>query len=671
MATTLEQQPNHPIRAIIEGVQPEIDGGRFPAKRVIGETVVVEADVFAEGHDKLSAILQYKGPGEDLWQEKWMMPLVNDRWQAAFAVTHLGRYTFTILAWVDRFKSWQADFRKRVQAGQDLSVDLQVGQGLIRKASERASGNDQNRLREIADELRRDDVESIAGRVQLATGEELTLLMSRNADRSSATRLPRELVVVVEPVLARTGAGYEFFPRSFGAAPGKHGTFKDCEKQLERVARMGFDVLYFPPIHPIGKSFRKGRNNSPTADEGEPGSPWGIGGDEGGHKSVHPQLGTLDEFKHLVKVAREEHNIEIAMDIAFQCSPDHPWVKEHPEWFIKRPDGTIQYAENPPKKYQDIYPLNFESSDWKGLWKELLSVFEFWIEQGVKVFRVDNPHTKALPFWEWLHTEMKAKHPEAITLSEAFTRPKVMYYLAKAGFSQSYNYFPWRNTKGELEKFMTELIRPPVSDFFRPNLWPNTPDILPQYLQYGGRPGFMTRLILASTLGASYGIYGPAYELCDHLPREVGTEEYLDSEKYQIKQWNFDTPDNLTELITRVNKIRRENPALHTNETLVFHPTDNEQVIAYTKHSPDLENILLVLVNLDPHHTQTGWVNLKLEKQALGIADSFQVHELITGARYLWHGTRNYFELNPHFVPGHIFRIRRRVRTEQDFDYFM
>lgn len=660
-----------PVRAIIESVQPEIDGGRFPAKRVVGEQVVVEADIFAEGHDKLFAVVLFRGPDEKSWREAEMEPEINDRWRGSFTVATLGRYAFTLEAWVDNFKSWQNDLRKRLQAGQNVGVDLQIGANLVQKAAERAEDGDAKRLRHLADEMTRNSGENFADRGQLATGPELTFLMKRNADRSHATRFSRTLEIVVEPVLARYGAWYEFFPRSLGPKPGVHGTLKDCEAHLPRVAKMGFDVLYLPPIHPIGTSFRKGRNNAPEAEPGEPGSPWGIGSEEGGHKSVHPELGTLDDFRQLVTTARDEHQIEIAMDIAFQCSPDHPYVREHPEWFITRPDGTIQYAENPPKKYQDIYPLNFETSDWQSLWTELQSVFTFWIEQGVTVFRVDNPHTKALPFWEWVIEKIKESNPEVIFLAEAFTRPKVMYYLAKCGFSQSYNYFPWRNTKYELEEFMTEVTRSPIRDFFRPNLWPNTPDILPQYLQYGGQAGFTIRLILAATLGASYGIYGPAFELCDHLAREPGAEEYLNSEKYQLKDWNLDSPENLTELIARINQIRRENPALHSNDSLVFHPTDNEQVIAYTKHTPDQQNILLMLVNLDPHHTHTGWLNLQFDEEEVDLAESFQVHDLLTGSHYLWDDNRNYFELNPHFVAGHIFLIRRRVRTEHDFDYFM
>jgi len=433
---------------------------------------------------------------------------------------------------------------------------------------------------------------------------------------------------------------------------------------------MGFDVLYFPPIHPIGEAFRKGKNNNPQCQPGEPGSAWGIGGAEGGHKAIHPELGSLKDFKHLVTKAREL-NIEIALDIAYQCSPDHPYVKEHPEWFKKRPDGTIQYAENPPKKYQDIYPIDFESGVWKALWQELRSVIDYWIEQGVRIFRVDNPHTKALPFWEWMIGKVKVAHPEVIFLSEAFTRPKLMYNLAKLGFTQSYNYFPWRNTKRELTEYLTELTRTSVKEFFRPNLWPNTPDILTQYLQYGGPPAFKARFLLAATLGASYGIYGPAFELCVNRAREIGSEEYFDSEKYEIKNWDLNQPGNLTDLIAHVNRIRHQNPALHTNDRLEFHRVDNDEIIAYSKTTPELDNIILTVVSLDPHHVQSGWVELSLEKLGIEPGVSYQVHDLLTGARYLWHGTRNYVELRPSEVPAHVFRVRRHIRSEQDFDYFM
>jgi starch synthase (maltosyl-transferring) len=460
------------------------------------------------------------------------------------------------------------------------------------------------------------------------------------------------------------------FPRSCANKPGKHGTFKDCEQRLPYVEAMGFDVLYLPPIHPIGKTYRKGRNNAVVAGPNDTGSPWAIGSEEGGHKSIHPQLGTLDDFRSLVKKAKG-HGLEVAIDIAFQCTPDHPYVKEHPEWFRKRPDGTIQYAENPPKKYQDIYPIDFESEHWRDLWDELRSVVLFWIDQGVRIFRVDNPHTKAFAFWEDLIGKVKNDYPETIFLAEAFTRPKVMYRLAKLGFTQSYTYFTWRNTKWEFTQYFTELTQTDVREYFRPSLWPNTPDILPEHLQFGGRPAFMARLVLAATLGANYGIYGPAFELCENRPREPRTEEYLNSEKYEIKQWDIDRPDSLREFVARVNRIRKENPALHSNWSLCFHSVDNEQLICYSKQTDDLRNVILTVVNLDFHHTHSGWVDLSLGPLGLKPDQPYQVHDLLTDAHYLWQGARNYVELNPQSVPAHIFRIQHRTRTEQDFDYFM
>ena len=655
-------------RAVIERVTPQIDAGRYPIKRSLGESVIVEADAFADGHDSISVALKFRPDDSSTWNEVPMEFLVNDRWRAEFHVEQLGRYSYTVEAWVDHFKTWRKDLAKRIQAGQDISIDLLAGAQLARDAAKRASKQDAKTLSDWADRLA-DEKSAPDTRREAALDAAMAELMARYPDRHFSTTHP-ELHIVVDPVLARFGAWYEIFPRSCPGKRGAHGTFKDCERHLPRVASMGFDILYLPPIHPIGRAFRKGKNNNPSSQPDDVGSPWGIGAAEGGHKSIHPQLGTLDDFKSLVRKAAE-HNIKIALDIAYQCSPDHPYVKEHPEWFKKRPDGTIQYAENPPKKYQDIYPIDFETPKWQSLWEELKSVIEYWIDQGVEVFRVDNPHTKALPFWEWAINNIKARHPQIIFLSEAFTRPKLMYNLAKLGFTQSYNYFPWRNTKWELTEFLTELTRTEVREFFRPNLWPNTPDILTQYLQYGGRPAFITRLVLAATLGASYGIYGPAFELGENQPREWGSEEYLNSEKYEIRDWNLDQPQNLTDLISRVNLIRRENPALHTNDRLEFQRTDNEQLIAYTKTTPGLDNIMLMVVNLDPHHTQSGWVTLDMTQLGLDPAIPFQVHDLVTEARYLWSGPTNFIELRPSAVPAHIFRLRKRVRTERDFDYFM
>ncbi|HET7418772.1 MAG TPA: alpha-1,4-glucan--maltose-1-phosphate maltosyltransferase, partial [Candidatus Dormibacteraeota bacterium] len=581
---------------VIEAVTPEVDAGRFPAKRAAGETVTVEADIFADGHDALAAVLRYRHESASDWTEVPMGALVNDRWRGEFPVTELGRYLFTVEGWVDDFETWSRRLRKRIEAGQDVKVELEVGARMLDHAAARADGNigDSSKLVALAESLR-------TGKPIPADGEAAGL-MRRYADRSLATVYPRELEVVVEPVKARYSTWYELFPRS-------HGALKDVERVLPEVAGMGFDVLYFPPIHPIGKTHRKGANNQP-ARAGEPGSPWAIGSAEGGHKSIDPRLGTLDDFRHLVGAAAEQ-GIDIALDIAFQCSPDHPYTKEHPEWFKHRPDGSIQYAENPPKKYEDIYPFDFETEAWQSLWQEMLSIFTFWIDQGVKVFRVDNPHTKPFAFWEWLIGELKRAHPEVILLAEAFTRPKVMYRLAKLGFSQSYTYFTWRNTAYELYQYFTELGQPPVREFFRPNLWPNTPDILTEYLQHGGRAAFQARFILAATLGASYGIYGPPFESLEGRAREQGSEEYLDSEKYQVRRWQPES--TMRELITIVNRIRRENPALQTDRGLRFHLTENDQLLAYSKSTPDHANVILTVVNVDPHHVQRGMVSLPLD----------------------------------------------------------
>jgi starch synthase (maltosyl-transferring) len=656
-------------RVIIEGVTPEVDGGRFPAKRVRGEQVIVEADVFGDGHDLLDCVLLYRREDADAWDEVAMEPLINDRWRGEFPVPDLGRYRFTITAWIDRFATWRRDLSKRVEAGQNVSVDLLIGAELVAAAAKRVSGGAAERLETWAGRLREEHT-GLPERVRLALHRELADLMRQNTDRAFATTYDRQPAVVVDHERARYSTWYEMFPRSCAPKPTDHGTFKDCEARLPYVAAMGFDVLYLPPIHPIGSTHRKGRNNAPIAAPDDPGSPWGIGSEAGGHTAVHPQLGTLDDFQRLVAKARD-YDIEVALDIAFQCSPDHPYVRQHPEWFRQRPDGTVQYAENPPKKYQDIFPLDFETEQWRALWQELKGIVCFWIERGVRIFRVDNPHTKPFRFWEWLIAEVKSQHPEVIFLAEAFTRPKVMYNLAKRGFSQSYTYFAWRNTKDELMQYFTTLTRTEVSEFLRPNLWPNTPDILTEYLQLGGRPAFMSRLVLAATLGASYGIYGPAFELGEHQPRDPGSEEYLDSEKYEIRTWDLTRPDSLKDFIARVNHIRRESPALQRNENLLFHDVSNEQLICYSKHTEDRSSVILVVVNLDPHHTQSGWVELSTEALSLPTDGPYQVHDLLSESRYLWHGQRNFVELNPGVVPAHIFQLRRRVRSERDFEYFL
>ena len=653
-------------RVVIENLKPEIDCGRFAAKRTVGEPMTVEADIFADGHDALSARLLYRKEGISRWTEILMQPLPNDRWRGTFEVTEIGDYYYTVQAWVDRFKSWRQALAKKVDAGQDVALDLTAGAMLVEPAAEQATDEDHKSLKRFATTLRGNK----SAAIQSGLDDELAALMEKYPDRHWAVTYEKELRLNVERAKARFSTWYELFPRSCAATPGQHGTFRDCQERLPYIAAMGFDVLYLPPIHPIGESYRKGKNNALGANADDVGSPWAIGSKEGGHKAIHRQLGTLADFKDLI-IAAKKFDIEIALDIAFQCTPDHPYVGEHPEWFRKRPDGSIQYAENPPKKYQDIYPLDFESERWEELWNELKSVILFWCEQGVRIFRVDNPHTKALPFWEWVIGEVKKYHPDALFLAEAFTRPKVMYRLAKLGFSQSYTYFAWRNTKSELTQYFTELTQTEVSDFFRANLWPATPDILTEYLQFGGRPAFMTRLVLAAMLGASYGIYGPAFELCENIPREPGSEEYLNSEKYEIKHWDLEKPDSLREFIARVNRIRRENPALQSDRSLRFYPVDNPDILCFGKRTEDLSNVIVVAVNLDPHHSQSGWLELPAEELGLNPQQTFQMHDLLTDARYLWQGQRNYVRLDPDSVPAQIFHVRSRIRREQDFDYFM
>ena len=662
-----EQQVDGRRRVVIEGVSPEIDCGRFAIKRVVGETVLVEADVFADGHDQVACQILY-------WQEKKelqtspMKLLGNDRWRGEFSVELLGRYKYTVEGWIDRFQTWRGELLKRVAAGQDVHVDLLVGAELIGEAAMRATGDDAVLLRDWARRLR--ETKDRPEGADIALEEEPLGILQRYPDRHLASRYDKELVVTVDREKARFSTWYEIFPRSCSPHAGRHGTFRDCEAGLAHIASMGFDVVYLPPIHPIGRTFRKGKNNSEEAQPTDVGSPWAIGSQEGGHKSIHPELGTLEDFRRFAAKAKE-HGLEIALDIAFQCTPDHPYVLQQSKWFRKRPDGTVQYAENPPKKYQDIYPLDFETADWRALWDELKSVFEFWIDQGVRIFRVDNPHTKAFSFWEWVIGEIKEKHPDVLFLAEAFTRPHVMYRLAKLGFSQSYTYFTWRNTKQELTEYFSALMKTEVREYFRPNLWPNTPDILPEFLQIGGRPAFMVRLILAATLGASYGIYGPAFELCENAPFRPGSEEYLNSEKYELKHRDPYSAGSLKDFIARINRIRRENSELQSNRNLHFHTTDNPALICYSKATDDLSDVIVVIVNLDCVHTQTGWVRLDLGSIGLDADHAFQAHDLLGDGRFLWQGSHNYVELTPESLPAHILRVRRRIRTERDFDYYL
>lgn len=686
-------------RVVIEDITPQVDAGRHPVRRTVGDMVTVTAAVFGDGHDHVNARLLYKREQERRWRFVPMKAGVNDHWSGQFPVEALGSWHYAVLGWVDHFDTWLSDLEKRLGAqtvpavkdaagapvaagglqsganvaAQDVALALRTGAILIRQAARRAKGADAKRLTQAADGL-----EALAAEnrsyYDFALDPAITLLMEKYPNLEFATQSEPELAIWVDRERARFSSWYELFPRSASAIAGQHGTFADVERQLPEIAAMGFDVLYFPPIHPIGRAFRKGKNNTVTARAGDVGSPWAVGDkqaiaqpahkdDNGGHKSILPELGTFEDFDRLV-AATKTNGMEIALDIAFQCAPDHPWVSEHPDWFVIRPDGSIQYAENPPKKYQDIYPLNFESPDWRGLWDELYSVFEFWIQRGVLIFRVDNPHTKAMPFWEWCLNALRTKYPEAIFLAEAFTRPHVMYWLAKVGFTQSYTYFTWRNTKLELTEYLEEITQPPVSDFFRPNSWPNTPDILHKELQVGGRPAFMERLILAATLTANYGIYGPAYELGENAPAKPApgkteSEEYLDSEKYEIRQRDRNAPGSLIPLITQLNQIRRAHPALQQNDTLRFHATDNPQIICYSKSNADFSDTLLVLVNMDVVNPQAGWTDLDLGALNLAPGESFMVEDLLSGEQYMWQDRRNFVALTPGTKPAHILRILR------------
>jgi starch synthase (maltosyl-transferring) len=662
-------------RAVVEALSPAVACGAYPAKRTLGDRVAVEADVFTDGHDVVACRLLYRPAGAAGFAEAKMQPLGNDRWRGEMPVDRLGPWQFTVEGWVDHFLSWRRDLEKRHAARQASDVDLRIGAELVRQAAARAEGDDATRLAHDAETLLRGALEE---RIELALSPGLRAAMERWPDRGLATRWEPPLPLSVDPVQARFSTWYELVPRSTvvaKTAPGadptaRHGTLRDVVARLDYVAGMGFDVLYLPPIHPIGRAHRKGRNNATTAAPGDVGSPWAIGGREGGHTAIHPELGTLEDF-HALVAAAEARGIRIALDLAFQCSPDHPWVREHPEWFRRRPDGTIQYAENPPKKYEDIVPFDFETPAWRELWQALAGVVDHWVAQGVTIFRVDNPHTKAFPFWEWLIAAVRAERPDVFFLAEAFTRPRPLYRLARLGFSQSYNYFPWRTSKRELTEWFGEISRGEVAEHFRANLWPNTPDILTEQLQHGGRPAFVQRLVLAATLGASYGIYGPPFELMEHEPRESGSEEYRDSEKYELRRWDLAGRPSLAELIARVNRIRRDNPPLQHDRHLRFHPIENEALLAFSKGGRgDDADPVLVVVNLDPRLRQGGWLELDLAALGLEPGRPFQAHDLLTETRTTWHGGRTWVELDPQSVPAAIFRLRRKVRSERDFDYY-
>ena len=642
-------------RVTVAEVRPHLAWGRYPVKRVVGEPLTVSADVLKGGHDVLAAELCFRKSGSRAWRAEPMVYVPErDEFVATVSFAEIGDVEYTVAAWTDEFATWLDEVERKQAAGRDLSSEMLEGIALIRDAAESSQGEARQRLLEFARRI--EAAASQEEQLQIARSDALRVLMREHAPRRDLSTFDRWLPVMVERERARFGAWYEMFPRSATDDPGRHGTFRDVERDhLPRIRDMGFDVLYFPPIHPIGRTNRKGRNNSLVAGPDDPGSPWAIGNEHGGHDAIEPQLGTLEDFVQLVRAA-ERMGIEIALDLAFQCSPDHPYVKEHPEWFRHRPDGSIKYAENPPKKYEDIYPLDFWCPTYPELWNELKRVVLHWVDHGVRIFRVDNPHTKPIPFWEWLISEVRALHPDVIFLAEAFTRPKLLQQLAKVGFSQSYTYFTWRNTRAELEEYLTELTTTEQAEYLRPNFFANTPDILHEYLQTGGRAAFKVRAALAATLSPTYGIYS-GYELLENVPVRPGSEEYLDSEKYEIKVRDWNRPGNISGYLALLNRARRENPALQLYRNLRFHNPDNPNIIAYSKVTPDFSNRILVVANLDPFltHEATVWLDLA----ALGLHDEsrYVVHDLITGARWEWFGRANYVRLDPHVEPVHLFRL--------------
>jgi len=675
------------VTVTIEKVTPLVDGGRYPIKRAVEEDLTVEADIFMAGHDVVAAVLKWRVRGKQHWSETAMkaIPSGQDRWRGVLSVFENAEYEFTIEAWVDSFRSWQAEFRKKFEGGvQDLESETIEGAHIVQSAAGRAEASgtgawDAARLREIAQKIEAAEPREAN---EIARWGELEGLMAAWPDRSQATeyQLPAAGAqagyprVMVDRERAVYAAWYEFFPRSAEGRGDRGSTLRDCLNRIDDAKAMGFDVIYFPPVHPVGQTKRKGPNNSVVSKPEDPGVPYAIGNrhagcpNGGGHKDIEPALGTFKDFDWLIDELRKR-DMELALDFALNCSPDHPYVHDKPEWFFKRPDGTIKYAENPPKKYEDVYPLNFFCQDWRALWDEMTSIILFWAERRVRIFRVDNPHTKPVAFWEYLVAKVRAKYPDVIFLSEAFTRPKMMKSLAKAGFQQSYTYFTWRNFKQELTEYFTELTQTEMKEYFRGNLFPNTPDILPYILQQGGRPAFLIRAVLAATLSSVYGIYS-GFELCENaaLPNK---EEYLDSEKYQYKQRDWNAPGNIKDTITRLNRIRRENRALHQYDNLRFYRSENESVLFYGKATQSRDNIVLVAVNLDPYQSHDAYIHVPVEEFGWMDSDTYQVHDLLTDERYLWRGSRNYVLLNPQTKPAHVFRVRRWLSREQDFDYYL
>lgn len=643
-------------RVVIENVKPEIDGGQYFVKRVVNEPVAVMADIFSDGHDTLRASLWYKHEDDKKWTELFMRDHPNDVWTAEFVVTKRGFYSYKVEAWVDHLTTWLKGFRKKYEDDQQMTVELQIGAKLLRRTAAIYSGANAKKLRELAASLEEDTYDHA---IETVLSDDFQQIVHDFPMKQFQTEYDRNLRVRVGREKELFSTWYELFPRSTAQKPDKHGTFKDVERLLPRLQEFGFDVLYLPPIHPIGEKNRKGKNNAVEAQADDPGSPWAIGSKHGGHKAIHPELGTLDDFKHL-REAAEQHGIELAMDIAFQCAPDHPYIQEHPEWFLWRPDGTIAYAENPPKKYQDIVPINFESDDWQNLWEELKSVLLYWCETGIRIFRVDNPHTKPFRFWDWVIGEVHQQYPDAIFLSEAFTRPKIMAELAKVGFTQSYTYFTWRITRQEMEEYLTELTQTEYREYMRPNFWPNTPDILPYELWGADSNAFALRYVLAATLSSNYGLYGPAYEFLENIGNDAtGKDEYFNSEKYEIRHYDWAARNRITDLYTTVNRIRRENPALQSTWNIHFTRTDNDLLMSYIKHTEDLSNVIWCIANFDTQYKQSGYVELPKKLLDLGGHVKLKVTDLLTQQTYYWFEDWNYVEINPSHYPIHIFRVEK------------
>jgi starch synthase (maltosyl-transferring) len=643
---------------VIENVSPLLDCGRYAIKRLAGDPVRVTADVYKDGHDVISAVLKWRMSGAKKWQESVLLHEGDDQWSGSFVAPEIGDCEYTVEAWLDAYETWRDEFRRKHEGGQeDLSSEAKEGAQILAQGASRARAKDGAILRKAAEELGKADRSRAAA---VAARADLSAIMAKYPDRAIGSEFRPCGRIMVERKAAIFAAWYEFFPRSAEGRGDRGSTFRGCLSRLDDAKAMGFDVVYFPPIHPIGATKRKGRNNALECQPGDPGVPYAIGNREqgcphdGGHRDVAPELGTLEDFEWLVGEAKKR-GLEIALDFALNCSPDHPYVADHPGWFFHRPDGTVKYAENPPKKYEDVYPLDYHNASWQDLWNELRDVILWWAERGVRTFRVDNPHTKPVALWEWLIAETRAKFPDLVFLSEAFTKPKMMRVLAKAGFSQSYTYFTWRNTKKELTEYLSELSTARSANYFRPNLFTNTPDILPFFLQKEGRSPFMIRAVLAATLSPLYGIYS-GFELCENaaLP---GREEYLDSEKYQFKQRDWNAPGNIKALIARLNKVRRDNPALQHLTNLRFHTAENEHILFYAKASGD--NVLLVAVNLDPDNTQASAVEWPLWEYGLGWDSDYTVEDLLSGERWTWHGARNYVALDPSVRVAHVFVVRR------------